>query len=226
MLIRIGLENGYEAKSIAWVLDHPGCFTYGKDGSEAIIKVPQALISYQNWIGGHANDSWLADLGDFDVRLTEVVNWEGEVKTSPKWFEDDRRPLTHTEIEHGLQILTWSRDDLLEQVNQLSTVELDQPFDGERWPIRGILEHVAGAEFWYLGRLGLIHLTQEELAEDVFERLSQVRRQVNKVMPDLAENGEIREVKEEKWSARRVLRQLAWHERGHIQHVLRLMTLL
>ena len=37
MQIRVGLENNIEGRSLAWVLDHPGCFAYGKDGPEGNI---------------------------------------------------------------------------------------------------------------------------------------------------------------------------------------------
>lgn len=32
MLFHIGLENNVEGRSLAWVLDHPGCFAYGENG--------------------------------------------------------------------------------------------------------------------------------------------------------------------------------------------------
>src|SRR5512143_828786 len=72
MLIQIGLENNFEGRSLAWALDLPGCFAYGADGTEALLKVPHAVLSYANWIASHTPDSWLADLGDFDVRLVDT----------------------------------------------------------------------------------------------------------------------------------------------------------
>jgi len=72
MQIRIGLENGIEGRSLAWVLDFPGCFAYGKDGTEAILRTPQALITFREWVGEHTKDSWLEDLEDFDIALTEI----------------------------------------------------------------------------------------------------------------------------------------------------------
>ena len=73
MLVKIGSENGFVEQSIAWVFDHPGCFAYGKDDKEAILRVPQALVAYQEWLGKHTEASWLSDLGDFDVRLVETL---------------------------------------------------------------------------------------------------------------------------------------------------------
>ncbi len=74
MLIQIGLENNIEGRSLAWALDFPGCFAYGADGAEALLKMPRAVLQYANWIASHTPDSWLADLGDFDVRLVDT--WE------------------------------------------------------------------------------------------------------------------------------------------------------
>ena len=72
MQIRVGLENEFEGRSLAWVLDHPGCFAYGKDGTEAILRVPQALITYREWIGEKTSPSWLTNQEDFDIALAEV----------------------------------------------------------------------------------------------------------------------------------------------------------
>lgn len=224
MLIKIGLQNGFEGKSIAWVLDYPGCAAYGKDGSEAIMKVPQGLVAYQSWVGEHTSNSWLADLGDFDVRLAEVLEEDKAVSPAINWFAHDALPLTQIEAGRGLQVLTWLRTDLLDWVKPLSDNALDQPFEGERWSIRGILAHVAGAEFWYLDRFGLAGMQKSELAKDVYERLAQVRGRMNEVLPELAGNAEIREVDGELWSGRKILRRAAWHEKDHIQHILRLMT--
>lgn len=53
MLIRIGMENNNEGHSLAWALDYPGCFAYGADQAEALVRLPPALLKYENWIKGH-----------------------------------------------------------------------------------------------------------------------------------------------------------------------------
>ncbi len=235
MLIKIGLENNFEGKSIAWVLDHPGCFAYGKDASEAIIKVPQALISYKNWIENHTTKSWLADLGDFDVRLVDVFEWYAvnpEFDPDPKgisvnaWFKHDWKPLTAEQVDHGVQMLAWARADLLELISSLTPDQLDHAFENERWPIRGILKHIANAEFWYLDRLGLAGGVRADLPEDVFERMAQTRQRTLETLPTLVGSTTVLGVEGEFWSPRKILRRAAWHEKDHIQHILRLMTLL
>jgi hypothetical protein len=226
MLIKIGLENGFLDKSVAWVLDYPGCISSGADSNEAILKVPRALVDYQNWVEKHTENSWLGDLGNFDVRLVQALDFDGGKNAPINFFENDRVPLTPTEIEQGLQLLAWSRSDLLEIATSFSDEELDRSFEGERWSIRGIVGHVAHSEHWYLDRLGLAGQPESKLPQDVFAKLQVVRERMNQVLPNLAGSEEVREVQGEWWSARKILRRVAWHERDHIGHIIQLMSYL
>ncbi len=226
MLLKIGLQNNFENKCLAWVLDYPGCVASGKEASEAIVNVPQTLVSYQSWIGDHTSESWLADLGNFDVKLAEVIDANEKESTKSNWFQHDALPLTSVEVEQGLKILSWLRIDLLDWVSTLNSRHLDQTFTGEKWSIRGVLRHIADAEFWYLGRLGMAGISSMKLPEDVFDRLRVIRELLVKNLPERVGREEICEMEDELWSARKVLRRAAWHEKDHIQHLLRLMTLL
>ena len=161
MIIRVGLENGIEGRSLAWALDYPGCFAYGDDGSAALLKIPQALLWHADWMQQHTPTPW-ASFGDFDIRMVETwqvyaINDGYEVAQEGyevnAWFRDDWRPLNPIEIDHGRQLLAWSRADLLASVSSLSSETLDARYPEERWSLRGILGHVANAEWWYLDRL-------------------------------------------------------------------------
>ncbi|MBA4384762.1 MAG: hypothetical protein C0410_08500 [Anaerolinea sp.] len=226
MQVKIGSENGFVEKSIAWAFDHPGCFAYGSDDKEAILRMPQALVAYQEWIGKHSESSWLSDLGDFDIRLIEALEKPADGTPSRDWFQFDGQPLTQVEAEQGIKLLSWSRADLLDIALSFSDKELDQKFEGEQWSIRGIVEHIADAETWYLDRMGLAEGLKDQLEKDVFARILQVRSRTSEVLPLLVGKTEIREVDQEKWSARKVLRRTAWHEMDHINHVIKLMFLL
>lgn len=226
MIVRIGLENGYCDRSIAWVFEFPGCFANGAEGGEAILKVPQELVAYQDWIAHHTQESWLEGLGNFDVSLSEALEWKPGVNPPHNWFKHDAAPLSPTDTERGALILSWMRADLLDFVSTLAPIHLDQTFDGERWSIRGILGHIADAEWWYLDRLGLSGCAKSTLPADEFERLRQVRERMLAVLPDMSGRPDVINVDEETWSARKLLRRATWHEKDHIQHILRLMTLL
>ena len=230
MIIRVGLENGIEGRSLAWALDYPGCFAYGNEASAALLNIPQALLRYEDRMRQHTDQPW-ASFGDFDIRMVEdwqvyfinnayVLTREGyEVNA---WFRDDWRPLDPLEIDHGLQLLAWNRADLLAVASGLSPEALDARYTGERWSVRGIVGHVANAEWWYLDRLGLSAASRQDLPEDVFERLEAVRQLTIHSLPALA--GVVRaEGKDgEFWSPRKLLRRVLWHEMDHIQHIIHL----
>jgi hypothetical protein len=218
MRIRVGLENGVDGRSIAWALDFPGCFADGAGGPEALVALPRALVDYEAWGERHARPSWLPDLGEIDIRLAET--WQvytiaddlteaSDGYEVNAWFRDDWRPLSAEEIDRGLQMLCWSRADLLAAAAGASPTAMDEKQPGERWAVRGVLNHVAGAEWWYLDRLDLAGLTLEQL-ERALPGLAGVQRVLGK-------EGEF-------WSPRKLLRRALWHERDHVGHVLKLVA--
>jgi hypothetical protein len=235
MRIKIGLENYYEGRSLAWVLDYPGCFAYGADGGEAILRVPEALLRYKEWISSHLPDSWMKDLADFNIHLEEsfsvyTINERHELASDGyevnAWFRYDWNPLSAEDIHRGSLILEWSRADLLDLVASLNPAQMDCEFEGERWSIAGVLGHIANAEHWYLDRLGLAESTRRDLPKDVFERLYIVRQRLNAVLPEFESLSKVVGVDGEFWSPRKLLRRATGHEIDHIDHILKLIALL
>lgn len=232
-LVRVGLENSpFDERWMAWVLDYPGCFAYGKDDGEALMNVPRALIEYQVWVNRHTPQSWLQDLRDFDVRLVEtwkVISiqelYPGAAgdHTIEAYFRNDWKPLDDTDLQRCAQLLSWQREDLLMTVRELSDAKLDQTYPGQRWSIRGILKHIGGAEWWYQERLGLTHEDEAEIPEDAFERLTFARDSLMTVLPDLVGAERVVGRDGEFWSPRKMLRRALWHERDHIQHIHQLL---
>ncbi len=233
MIIRIGLENNFEHRSLAWALDLPGCFAFGATGSEALATMPRAVIGYKAWLESHTSDSWFADLGDFDIRLVETFEdycFDEDFEISESgyevnaWFHNDWKPLRNLDIERGLNLLKWSRADLMELVGAIPQDRFDLLLPAERWSIRGILGHIAGAEFWYLSRLDLASGRREDLPEDVFERLRHVRSLLDAAIPTLEDSEQVTGRNGELWSPRKVLRRALWHELDHTNHILKLLS--
>jgi hypothetical protein len=102
---------------------------------------------------------------------------------------------------------------------------MEREFPGERWPILGIMRHVANAEWWYLDRMGM-SFPRSQLVEDPFERLDQVRDHLLDCLPGLGQRQGVLVMCGEIWSARKVLRRALWHERDHVQHLQRLRRML
>ncbi len=236
MLIQVGLENNIEGRSLAWALDFPGCFAYGANGAEALLNVPRAVLQYADWIERHTSSSWLAGLGDFDVRLVDTwdcysINDDFEQVLPGKdineinaWFRQDWKPLTEAEVQRGLMLLEWSRADLLASVAGLSPEQLNAEEPGERWPINGILNHVGGAEWWYLDRLDLAGIPRQQVSKVPVERLAMVRRRLKEVLPTLVGSKLVLGKEGEFWSPRKLLRRALWHELDHINHILNLLS--
>lgn len=233
MRVLIGLENQIEGRSLAWALEYPGCFAYGEDQTTALVALARALVNYETWVRAHTLQSWVK-LGDFDLRLVDswdVYDIDEEFNKVPTgktsinaWFQQDWKPLTRLEATRGAQLLAWTREDLLETVRGFSVAELDRDYPGERWNIRGILKHIATAEWWYLDRLNLTPSSRTGLPDDVFERLQVVRARLEDVLPDLAGDERVWGKDGELWSSRKLLRRALWHERDHIIHICKLIA--
>ena len=234
MLLRVGLENNNDDRSIAWALEHPGCYAYGRDGGEAQSNLPQAVRDYAGWIARHGA-SWLAaDLVEMDVEETfDVYFLDGSFELAGRgpqtsmvesFFRHDWKPLTATDIQRALQLLAWSRADLLEVVKGLGPQQLNQTYGGERWSINGILNHVGSAEWWYQERIGYPEPENEaDLAADPFERLDATRAHFNALLPKLEGVHKVIGLEGELWSPRKTVRRALWHERDHTQHIRKLL---
>lgn len=233
-VIKVGIEDNNEGRSVAWVLDHPGCFAYGSEGAEAIIRVPQALIAYKSWLDGYSEHSWLQDLQDFDIRLVETVSFhrlnrsyepdvDGEYEVNA-WFHHDWLPLSEEETIRGLQVIAWGHNDLIELTAGLGDSALDRIYPGEVWPIRGILRHVANAEWFYLDRLYLAGCRREDLPVPVYERLKTTLDLNLQMLPDQIGREQVVGREGEFWSPRKIIRRAAWHVLDHCQHIHRLIT--
>jgi len=232
----IGLENGTEGRSQAWVLGHPGCYAYGADGSEALAAVPRAIQDYREWIAAHSSESWLPGTNSerseqSEYRLEETwecysINSDYELVQDGyevnAWFRHDWIPLSAEDIQRGLLLLRWGREDLLKMVSNLPMDILERAYPKERWSISGILKHVGGAEWWYLDRLGL-SFARENVPEDHFDRLKKVRERLVEILPGLAGSKQVIGVSGEFWSPRKLLRRAVWHEYDHIAHIRKLL---
>lgn len=236
MIFRAGIENNFEGRSIAWALEHPGCFAYGIHGEAALSNLEGALDKYAAWIIHHEPRTWLSFSPD-EIEIVVDGTWnvyfindemdqvaEGDSYSVDSFFPYDWKPLTKIEIERGLKMLTWSRADLLKALEGLDDEKRNTVYMGERWSINGILGHVGGAEWWYLDRLGLA-FPRSEVPEDPLQRLEKVRKQLNSALLRFEGLKKVLGVDGEFWSPRKILRRALWHERDHTEHIRKLAVM-
>jgi hypothetical protein len=231
MRFRIGLENNFEGRSLAWVLEHPGCFAYGTNGKAALQVLPQEIKEYALWIDQRSQGTpWLV-VEDVEIELEET--WDNYTIDENfdrsqdgydvnAWFLHDWKPLSEQDVSRGLQLLEWTREDLLKIVSPLSPQQLEVRYPAERWNISGILRHIGGAEWWYLDRLGL-SFPRQLVPTQPLNRLVVVRKHLNTILPTFVGSRQVVGIDGEIWSPRKVLRRAVWHERDHIFHIQKLL---
>jgi hypothetical protein len=233
VIFRIGIENNNDDRTIAWALDHPGCFAYGQDSEEAQRNFLTSAREYRAWIAKR-EEPWLD--AEVEVRLEESFDayfitpaFERaergrETYTVESFFVYDWKPLVPHEIERALKLLAWSRADLMSLVSGLDAEKRSRTYPNERWSIDGILKHIGGAEWWYQERIGYPFPEDEaDVPVDPFQRLQVVRDHFHSVLPRLAGISHVVGLEGEIWSPRKVLRRALWHERDHTEHIRKLL---
>ncbi|MGB4596283.1 MAG: DinB family protein [Anaerolineaceae bacterium] len=222
MFIRLGLEIGFENKRIlCWGLDYPGCFTYGTDTAEALLKFPQTLLKHASWVALHTDQPWI-ELTDMDFGVVETFNVHN-VQTDENsyevnaFFKDDLRPLSENEVNHALMLHQWQQEELLAGVETLPEHFVNQFFPGQLWNVKGIVSHIARAEKFYLNCLKMP--SPDSTATDPFDLLDQQFQAVQNTLPGLVDLERQTSYMTETWSPRKFVRRLLWHQRDHIGHI-------
>lgn len=213
-----------EARWIAHVPALFGCFYTDDTREAALAGLPAAIGDYF---------AWKRDRGDISAPPANAIAVEvDEIHRAwilpPNYevnafFAADAPPLSPEEIAAIVRLLEWTRADLLSAVAGLTEDELSREIGGERWPLRGILQHVGGGEWWYLDRIHLA-FPREEVPEEPFARLEKVRTRLRAELPGLAGANKIVEREGELWSPRKMIRRAVWHERDHTAHIWKLLT--
>jgi hypothetical protein len=202
---------------IAHVPDLPGCFASHTERDTAIAAAPKAVETYLAWCAGHGiRVSGVSP----PMVVSEVIRaWQYEPEYEVNaFFAADRPPVSSDELPDFQRLLQASRLDLRKAIEGLSAEALERPIPGERWPIGGIVHHVARAELWYFDRMGLA-FPRAELSPEPLEAVEQVRRHSLSMLPTLSSQTGVVALGGETWSARKVLRRTLWHERDHTQHI-------
>ncbi len=211
-----------DGRWIAHVPDLPGCFSSHTERELAIAAAPRAVEEYVAWCGQHGmHVSGVSP----PMVVSEVVRawlYEPEYEVNA-FFAADRPPVAADELPDVQRLLGASRKDLLQALDGLDPDHMQRPIAGERWPIAGIVLHVATSELWYLDRIGLA-FPRSELSPEPQEALEQVRRHLVAGLPALSKQTGVVALAGEVWSARKVLRRALWHERDHTRHILGLRS--
>lgn len=225
MIYHVGVNDIEPDHWVAWVFDLHGCFSKADSHDRAVAEVPGAIKKYFGWLRTH-NHPVLHEEKSVEVLLAEdiasSVLQDGYIANA--FFEDDRRPLAVEDVDEIRKLLSYTREDLLALIEQITPDEIDRAIEGEvQTSIRGILNHIATAERWYFDRLDMA-FDRKELPPAILSRLEVTRNYTVSMLPRFTGMVQIAEKRGEKWSARKVVRRTLWHEIAHTRQIARYVS--
>ncbi len=218
---RLNLEVGNEGSCMAHVVELPGCFTIGISAEQAIARAREAIAAFGDWLTTRGER-----VGDdaAEVVVAEEISVAGRFPGTPgdavAGFATDLEQASPEGIERALLWLEWSRGELMRLFESLPAEVVTWQPPSSEWTIRQILEHIAGAEAWYLTRLepprpGYHFGLQRAVREWARQRLRGMSEEEAKA---------VRVHEEEEWTARKVLRRFLEHEQEHLAQLRTLLA--
>lgn len=210
---------------VAWVYELHGCFSKATTHDTAIAQVPDTIKNYFAWLKGR-NPIYNPPESPIEIDISEdirsVLLDDGYFANA--FFEHDRIPLTNNDINDIRRLLEYTRKDLFTIINKIPPMNMDKPIAGEvQKSIRGILNHIATAEWWYFDRFD-ISFDRKEMPEDTILILKKVREHTLSLLPSFIHANKIVKKREERWSVRKIMRRTLWHEITHARQIQRYLN--
>ena len=235
------LEAGQDGGALLYSVDPPGLVGRGASLAAAVAATVDRGWAELACMAVAADPRWsplsqtisTGDVGpEFVIR--ETVRRRGAVANgmTTATFQADRAPLDRATIQAALALLERSRARLL----SIRGVLLEQPDSGQsvlvfrslprRKTVAEQLRHIAAAERWYIAKISP-ELPRLPATRDIWQRLEAVRSLVVArlaVLDGPALNAET-QVNGERWTPRKVLRRLMYHEQFHLETLRRDLSL-
>lgn len=218
-----GAESGWNA----WSLEYLGFSTWAPSREGVLQKTPGKLGEYLQWLAGHRPVSDQAYSSDVLIIIEEVRGDE-------PLFRDDLSAATPEEISYCIELLQYTRRNLLDAVETLPNNVLDWIPSGHDRPdriwwrtIRLILKHIALTELGYYLPWVIRPMITPEYLTDVgwCRQLRLSRKETIRCLEELKSSEDrTRLIRgSEEWSLRKVLRRLVWHELVHWKSIKRII---
>lgn len=213
------IEVGSDGWSTVWVPEVPGLFLNEPSERSVLRALPEAIAAYLDWLRRYGERVRSPrSIGFTPVERHEVragLRWGGYAVLHG--FE--RPPVTRGEIARALRWMRFMRADTLALVALLPSEGLAWTRPGQKRTIKQHLQHIAGAERWYLQRLALGPFADLGRTTNPVERLARVRAMAAARIRRLTAEERARIVKTDHkwWSARKMLGRFLYHERYHLR---------
>jgi predicted RNase H-like HicB family nuclease len=210
----VTLELGSDGSYLGWVHELPGCYARGASREEVKEKLPAAIRAFLEWLRAAGED--VEDEEGFVV-VDEIESVIDSSEDTEALLTPDRQPLTEVDWERIERWLSYSRQDLIERLEQ---ADLDSIPEDETRTVRELMVHVAFVEFMYAAWTFDLH-DREGLRDflDWTRVISRARmRALAAHRDDTVTQAEWAGApRAEPWTARKAARRLVWHELLHLR---------
>jgi predicted RNase H-like HicB family nuclease len=214
MRYAVGVETQEDGRTLAHVLDLPGCFSRGVTPQEALDRLFPAIPAYWQWLRDHGAAAPPPEMvAPVTLGVVELVRGSApqEAQDKSALFEAESAPATPAQVALCLDRLAFSRADLLALLEGLDAAAWTTPRPDGR-TVADRVTALAQAERWTVERLG--GLPAPPPAADLLAYLQAVRAVVvarlSALDPD--ECATVYIVDNERWAVRKVLRRLLEQE--------------
>ncbi len=226
------LEVGPQATG-AFVPDCPGSWVFGRTKERALQKARIAIVEWFEWLKKHGEKAQ-DKRHDIEIEVAEMIQISYNPAKAGKpepLFWSEVLPIKRDDIKRTIQLMKYSRNDLLALVSNLTGKQLGfKPNDQPR-SLRNCLRHIAYVEWWYVNRLNIE--MPEKFHKDVFGLLNHIRELVvgaleklpRETMRGIHQPAKYKSPTCDLWTARKVLRRLVDHERLHTKYIQRLLKM-
>jgi len=240
----IYVDSSASGRIMAHLLEPPGLGLRFESRALMRARLPRAIAAHLAWLRSHGEP--VPPVRPDKLRIASEVFVAGNFDSGDDvgFHPPDAVQVSQEEIERYLRIAGYAHQDLLGQVRGVGPAALVWTRDKRIRPIREILRHVAGAELWYMTRIiddpgahGMPDTIAEadrriDATEDAEERVrivwSAFQQWARSLPPDLLSRVTaptwFTERKDERWSARKMLRRCIEHSREHTRTVEKILA--
>jgi len=225
--LRSGIETLEPGRWVVSVFDLIGCYSSGRTEEEAVAQAGNRVRQYFEWLGKKDGNP-----APFEDSVQVLIAERGEAYPWAKdpaltvhaFFEDDARPLRPWDLDIAARLLEWSRQDFLMLSGGLLPDSPSRLENAPNWKtLDDLMGHMWETEHMILNRMGAM-VDAADMPGDAVGRLQLIRKKFQEKLPEWAEADIIVEEFGEKWSPRKALRRVLWHERDHIWQLERLIA--
>ncbi len=207
--------------ALIFAFEWPGACGWGPK-SIALAELKKDIIWTKKWLNKNQEDS-------FRLEITEEVKSTGDPKNadSEGFFEYDKLAFSNDEVINTLGLLQLIKIYIRNAMDQIPLNKRAIPLLAEKRTPNEVIDHIAIAEWWYMSRLPIVKTVVRDwrqLATDPAAKLNQVQDLTVTFLRDLllldpASRKTICTANGEKWSYRKVLRRMIWHELLHAKQL-------